>query len=160
APLCAVLLIAGMYEAPLRAADAVPKIEVTFVLDTTGSMKNLINGAKQKIWTIARQMVAGKPSPAIKLGLVGYRDRGDQYITKVFDMTDDLDAVYVHLMEFQADGGGDNPESVNQALNEAVTKISWSKETGAMRMIFLVGDAPPHMDYSDDVKYPESIRLA
>jgi len=152
--------IAGAEAGPLRAADATPKIEVTFVLDTTGSMANLIGGAKQKIWTIAREIVAGRPTPAIKLGLVGYRDRGDEYVTKLFDMTDDLDAVYGHLMEFQTGGGGDTPESVNQALNEAVTKVSWSKDPNSLKIIFLVGDAPPHMDYSDDVKYPETVRLA
>jgi hypothetical protein len=153
-------VIAASGAAPVRAADATPRIEVSFVLDTTGSMDKLISGAKQKIWTIARQIVAGKPTPAIRLGLVGFRDRGDEYVTKVFDLTDDLDAVYGHLMEFQASGGGDNPESVNQALNEAVTKLSWSRDPGALKIIFLVGDAPPHMDYSDDVKYPETIKLA
>src|SRR4029079_18150592 len=54
----------------------------------------------------------------------------------------------------------DTPESVNQALNEAVTKISWSKDPNVLKLIFLVGDAPPHMDYPDDVKYPETIKLA
>jgi hypothetical protein len=150
----------GIGAAPMRAADVTPRIEVSFVLDTTGSMGRLISGAKQKVWTIARQMVAGRPTPAIKLGLIGYRDRGDEYVTKVYDLTDDLDAVYGHLMAFQAGGGGDNPESVNQALNEAVTKISWSKNPGTLKIIFLVGDAPPHMDYPDDVKYPETITLA
>src|SRR5262249_36879721 len=52
------------------------------------------------------------------------------------------------------------PESVNQALNEAVTKLSWSKDPNVLKIIFLVGDAPPHMDYPDDVKYPETIQLA
>src|SRR5262249_52346353 len=52
------------------------------------------------------------------------------------------------------------PESVNQALNESVTKISWSKDKKTLRMIFLVGDAPPHMDYKDDVKYPVTCKLA
>jgi hypothetical protein len=154
------LLIAGYEIVPVRAADLTPKIEVSFVLDTTGSMGQLIGGAKQKIWTIARQVVAGRPTPAIKLGLIGFRDRGDQYVTKVFDLSDDLDAVYGHLMEFQVGGGGDTPESVNQALNEAVTKISWSKDPNTLKLIFLVGDAPPHMDYPDDVKYPETVRLA
>jgi hypothetical protein len=154
------ILLACYGTIPVRATDMTPRIEVSFVLDTTGSMGQLIGGAKQKIWTIARQVVAGKPTPAIKLGLVGFRDRGDQYVTKVFDLSDDLDAVYGHLMEFQAGGGGDTPESVNQALNEAVTKISWSKDPTTLKLIFLVGDAPPHMDYPDDVKYPESVRLA
>jgi len=157
----AVFLLPGIHTVPsTHAADIAPKIEVSFVLDTTGSMNLLLAGAKQKIWTIARQVAAGKPSPAIRISLIGYRDRGDQYVTKVFDLSDDLDAVYGHLMEFQAGGGGDTPESVNQALNEAVTKVSWSKDPGALKVIFLVGDAPPHMDYSDDVKYPETLRLA
>jgi Mg-chelatase subunit ChlD len=163
------LMITGVFVAVLiavfgtvraRAADVTPNIEVSFVLDTTGSMGQLIGGAKQKIWTIARQVVAGRPTPAIKLGLIGFRDRGDQYVTKVFDLSDDLDAVYGHLMELQVGGGGDTPESVNQALNEAVTKVSWSKNPNTLKLIFLVGDAPPHMDYSDDVKYPETVRLA
>jgi len=140
--------------------DLAPRIEVTFVLDTTSSMVSLIEGAKQKIWTIARQMVGGRPTPAIKLGLIGYRDRGDEYVTRTFDLTNDLDAIYGHLIEFRAVGGGDIPESVNQALDEAVTKLSWSKDANTLRIIFLVGDAPPHMDYPDDKKYPEIIELA
>jgi von Willebrand factor type A domain len=148
--------------APPRApvADVSPRIEVAFVLDTTSSMAGLIEGAKRKIWTIARHMVSGKPAPTIKLGLVGYRDLGDEYVTRVFDLTDDVDAIYGHLMEFRAVGGGDKPESVNQALNEAVTRLSWSKDANALRIIFLVGDAPPHMDYPAEVKYPETIQQA
>ena len=154
------LLVFAGTGAPVRAADPAPRIEVSFVLDTTGSMGGLIEGAKQKIWTIARQIVAGSPTPAIKLGLVGYRDRGEQYVTRVFDLTDDVDAIYGHLIEFRALAGGDAPESVNQALHEAVTKMSWSKDPKTLKIIFLVGDAPPHMDYPDDVKYPETVRLA
>jgi Mg-chelatase subunit ChlD len=143
-----------------KPADGSPRIEVAFVLDTTSSMSGLIEGAKRKIWTIARHIVSGRPTPSIKLGLVGYRDRGDEYITKPFEMTDDIDATYGHLIAFRAVGGGDTPESVNQALHEAVTKLSWSKDTNTLKMIFLVGDAPPHMDYPDEIKYPEIVQMA
>src|SRR6266581_3034562 len=68
-----------------------PRLEVCFVLDTTGSMSGLIEGAKQKIWSIANEMISAKPTPEIRLGLIGYRDRGDEYVTKVFVLTDDLD---------------------------------------------------------------------
>src|SRR6266516_1474312 len=99
-----------------------PQVEVVFCLDTTGSMGGLINAAKQKIWSICNQIAAGKPTPRLKVRLVAYRDRCDEYITKVFDLTEVLDAVHTNLMGFVAAGGGDFPESVNQALNESVTR--------------------------------------
>jgi Mg-chelatase subunit ChlD len=139
---------------------AQPEVEVVFCLDTTGSMGGLIDAAKKKIWAISNQIAAGKPTPHLKVGLVAYRDRGDAYITKIIDLTDDLDSIYGHLMSFRAQGGGDFPESVNQALHESVTRIKWSKDKKTLKMIFLVGDAPPHMDYKDDVKYPETCKLA
>lgn len=137
-----------------------PKVEVVFCLDTTGSMGGLIDGAKAKIWSICNQMASGKPVPEIKVGLVAYRDRGDSYVTKVFDLTDDLDAVHKNLKTFTANGGGDHPESVNQALFDSVHKIGWSKDAKTLRIIFLVGDAPPHMNYPDDVKYPVTCQEA
>ena len=68
--------------------------------------------------------------------------------------------MYAQLMDFQADGGGDGPEAVNEALHAAVHQIRWSQDQGAYQAIFLVGDAQPHMDYPDDVKYPDTIKAA
>jgi len=140
--------------------NARPKIEVAFVLDTTGSMSGLIQAAKEKIWSIASSMAQAQPTPKIRMALVAYRDRGDDYVTRVLDLSTDLDSMYATLMDFEADGGGDGPESVNQALDDAVNKLSWSQGPGSYRVLFLVGDAPPHMDYQDDVKYPATIEAA
>jgi hypothetical protein len=142
------------------ATEKAPQVEVCFVLDTTGSMGGLIEGAKAKIWSIANQMIAAKPTPRLRVGLIAYRDRGDEYVTRVWDLSEDIDAVYAHLQELGANGGGDGPESVNQALREAVTAMSWSPTREALKLVFLVGDSPPHMDYADDVKYPETCQLA
>jgi Mg-chelatase subunit ChlD len=134
-------------------------IDVVFVLDSTGSMSGLIEGAKQKIWSIANAIATAEPRPQIRMGLVSYRDREDAYITRISKLTDDLDYFYSDLMQVEAGGGGDTPESVNQALHEAVTRITWSDDRSTLRLLYLVGDAPPHMDY-DEVQYPESARLA
>src|SRR5947207_7980699 len=91
-----------------------PRMEVVFVLDTTGSMSGMIAGAKQKIWAIANKLKSADPTPEISFGLVGYRDRGDTYVTKVYGLSDNLDEVYTHLYAFAAEGGGDTPESVNE----------------------------------------------
>jgi len=162
AALAGTLLLASLAEVAMSQAaqPEQPRVEVVFVLDTTGSMGGLIQAAKEKIWAIANSLATAKPAPKIKMGLVGYRDRGDAYVTKRTELTDDLDAVYNVLMAFQAEGGGDTPESVNQGLHEAVTKIEWSAADKTYRVIFLVGDCPPHMDYQDDVKYAESCKLA
>ncbi|MBL1320105.1 MAG: VWA domain-containing protein, partial [Methylophaga sp.] len=137
-----------------------PKIEVVFVLDTTGSMSGLIDAAKEKIWSIASTMASAQNAPDIKMGLVAYRDRGDAYVTQSVSLSNDLDSMYAKLMDYQADGGGDSPESVNQALYEAVNNMTWSQDQNTYKVIFLVGDAPAHMDYQDDVKYPETIKVA
>jgi Mg-chelatase subunit ChlD len=134
-----------------------PKIDVVFVLDTTGSMGGLIDAAKEKIWSIATTMARAQPAPEIRIGLVAYRDRGDAYVTRIVDLSADLDSMYATLMDFQADGGGDGPESVNAALYDAVHKVSWRQDAQAYKVVFLVGDAPPHMDYQDDVKYPQTL---
>ena len=167
----ALLLTACLALSPLAAKDGGKKakksskkeretIEVCFVLDTTGSMGGLIEGAKQKVWSIANEILSTKPVPNLRIGLIGYRDRKDAYVTQVHDLSEDIDDIYAKLMKFQAQGGGDTPESVNQALHEAVTKIGWDKSKKVLKLVFLVGDAPPHMDYQDDVKYPAVCKQA
>ncbi|MBN2323692.1 MAG: VWA domain-containing protein [Spirochaetes bacterium] len=143
-----------------EAALGPPKVEVVFCLDTTGSMTGLIEGAKQKIWGIANQIITGEPKPAIRIGLVGYRDYEDAYVTKIFQLDDDLDAVFENLMGFRADGGGDTPEHVNKAVYDAVHSINWSNDGDTLKVVFLVGDCPPHMDYDDGYDYRTVCREA
>jgi hypothetical protein len=159
AALAALSLVGPAAAAPVPIPKKV-KVEVVFCLDTTGSMTGLIDGAKAKIWSICNQIASGKPLPDLKVGLVAYRDKGDEYITQVHDLTSDLDAMHGVLKKFKADGGGDEPEHVNQALYDAVHKIKWSEDKKVMKIIFLVGDAHPHMDYTDDVKYPVTCKKA
>ena len=87
--------------------DNSARIDVVFLLDTTGSMSGLIAAAKAKIWSIADQLAEGRPEPHIRMGLVAYRDRGDAYVTRKQDLTDDIDDLYGHLTALQAAGGGD-----------------------------------------------------
>jgi uncharacterized protein YegL len=155
AALAALALSAG-----LSAAVARPTVEVAFVLDTTGSMGGLIEGAKRKIWSIATAIVDSNPDADIRMGLVAYRDIGDDYVTRTFDLTTDIQDLYANLLELKARGGGDWPESVNEALDVAVNKLRWTQTGDVRRIVFLVGDAPPHMDYAQDTKYPTTLAVA
>ncbi|WP_375743331.1 VWA domain-containing protein [Corallococcus interemptor] len=127
----------------VQAQGARPEIEVAFVLDTTGSMGGLLEGAKQKIFSIASRIAKGKPTPHLKVALVAYRDQGDAYVTKRFDLSDDMDSMFAELRKLDANGGGDTPEHVGRGLGEAVSLLKWSQDREVMKVIFLVGDAPP-----------------
>jgi Mg-chelatase subunit ChlD len=133
-------------------------LEIVFVLDTTGSMGGLIDGAKQRIWGIVNEVMQTPARPDVRVGLVAYRDHGDQYVTQVLPLTNDLDKVYTTLMEYRADGGGDGPEDVRKALSDGVRRAGWSKSGGnTAQIVFLVGDAPPHDDY---VQEPDTLVTA
>ena len=146
--------------AGFSAAVAKPTVEVAFVLDTTGSMGGLLEGAKRKIWSIATAIVDSNPDADIRMGLVAYRDVGDDYVTRTFDLTTDIQDLYANLLEMKARGGGDWAESVNEALDVAVNKLRWTLSGDTRRIVFLVGDAPPHMDYAQDTKYPTTLAVA
>src|SRR5262245_6810760 len=101
---------------PPVAKPAPPRVEVVFAIDTTGSMSGLIEGAKRKIWMIAQYIANGQPKPDLRVGLVAYRDKGDEYVTRFYDLTDDLDQLFQNLSALEAAGGGDTPEHVAKAL--------------------------------------------
>lgn len=146
---------------PLDLTTESATLEMVFVLDTTGSMGGLLEGAKQRIWGIVNEVMQSSSHPSVKIGLVAYRDRGDQYVTEILPLTDDLDKVYTTLMEYQAAGGGDAPEDVRRALAVGVDRAGWSRSSPHLaQVIFLVGDAPPHNDYIDERDTLESANVA
>ncbi|HEY0062614.1 MAG TPA: vWA domain-containing protein [Telluria sp.] len=166
--LLATLILAGLASLPahagqLLAAPVGPSqqqspqgnqatIELMFVLDTTGSMGGMLEGAKARIWGIVNGLLQQRKlaGATVRVGLVAYRDRGDNYVTRVTPLSTNLDAVYAQLMGFQAEGGGDTPEDVRSAMAEAVRLGGWSAPgSTTSQIIFLVGDAPPHEDYRD-----------
>jgi Mg-chelatase subunit ChlD len=145
---------------PLVPRTNKPRVELVFVLDTTGSMSGLIDGAKRKVWAIASEVRRAQQQPDVKIGLVAFRDQGDAYVTKVTPLTSNVDQVYGDLMQLSADGGGDTPEDVNAGLRAAIEQMPWSSGPGVLKLIFLVGDAPPHMDYPQAVLWPSLVKRA
>jgi len=128
-------------EPPTRVVVAKHAVDVVFAVDTTGSMGGLIEGAKRTVWSIATHIRDADPDADLRIGLVAYRDIGDDYVTRDFALTGELDAVFTELSSYRAAGGGDTPEDVDAALDDALHKMQW--RDGANKLVFLVGDAPP-----------------
>lgn len=126
---------------PIEVPSNGHQIDVVFAVDTTGSMGGLIDGAKRTVWSIASHIRKTDEKADIRIGLVAYRDVGDDYITRDFALSSDLDAVFAELSSYQAAGGGDVPENVDAALDVTLHKMKW--RSGAKKIVFVVGDAPP-----------------
>lgn len=138
----------------------IPRIDVVFLLDSTGSMADEIDAVKVRIRAMIAEIVSGNPAPDVRFGIVTYRDRGDEYVTKTFELTRDIDQIVENLNSIQTDGGGDYPESLNEALHVALHKLNWDPEKTTTKLIFLIADAPPHLDYPDDYDYKKEIQVA
>ena len=120
-------------------------LDLVFLVDATGSMADEIHKLRDSLRTIADRVGALPSQPDLCWGMVAYRDRGDAFLTRTHDLTDDLGAFQQSLSRLQAAGGGDYPEALNEALDETVHRISW-RGAGTSRLVVLVADAPPHLD--------------
>ncbi|MDM0114925.1 VWA domain-containing protein [Variovorax sp. J22R133] len=129
-----------------RATPARAKLDLVFLVDATGSMGDEIGKLKATLRTIADEVARLPSRPDTCFGLVAYRDRGDAFLLRRHDLTNDLSGFQSVLNALQADGGGDYPEAMNEAFHDTVHKISW-RGAGATRLVVLLADAPPHLDY-------------
>lgn len=125
------------------------RIEVAFVMDTTGSMSGMLRAARQKAWSIVNALADLEPRPEVAVGLVAFRDHGDDYVTRATPLTTDVDAFYQALHGLKAIGGGGKPEAIDEALRVAARDLGWtapgSPDAGrTSRLIVVIGDAPPH----------------
>jgi hypothetical protein len=121
-------------------------LDLALVVDTTGSMDDELDFLKSEIKSIASAVREKFPQVNQRYALVLYRDQADDYVTRPFDFTGSIEEFRKNLGAQRADGGGDEPEAVHRALEEAV-QLRW-REGNTARVLFLVADAPPHAQFA------------
>ena len=126
-------------------------LDVLFLLDSTGSMDDEIQQIKTTLQSIAKRVSNLPANPDLRFGMVSYRDREDSYVTRLHDFDGNVERFRRTIRGVEARGGSDYPESLNQAIHEAVNDASWRENS--IRLIFLIADAPPHLDYQQDEDY-------
>lgn len=126
-------------------------LDLVFCIDCTSSMGGYIKRAKETIRDISQTVIKNameslenSAEKSIMLGLVAFRDHPPQdktFIVKSFPMTASVDEMQENLGTLTAQGGGDGPEAITCALEEAY-RMDWRDK--AVRIIVLITDAPPH----------------
>ncbi len=148
------------YRLELAGAPAAtpPKLDVLFLIDTTGSMGDEIDRLKANMTAVAEQVAKLGGGVDARFAMTVYRDRGDLFVTRTFDFTGDAATFTKALADVQADGGGDTPEDLNAGFHDALTKPSWRGED-TVKLVFLIADASPHLDY-DGPRYADDVIAA
>ena len=122
-------------------ATKVQKLDLLLTLDATGSMGDEMAYLKAELVAILQRIKDSQPGINIRAGLIVYRDNGDQYVIRDFDFTGNLDTFAENLLAQSANGGGDMPEAMQDAMSTGLD-FKWRKD--AIKVNLLVADAPPH----------------
>jgi hypothetical protein len=80
--------------------------------------------------------------PTSRIGIVAYRDEGDEYVTRWTDLSFRTDRLVAFLSQLSAAGGGDYEEAVLEAIETAVDDLSWRARS--KKVVILIGGSPPH----------------
>jgi hypothetical protein len=119
---------------------AIADLDLVFVMDTTGSMRRELADLQANLIGIVR--VLSRLSSSLRIGFVAYKDRGELYLTKAYSLQRMNDAHAAELVNFvdglSAEGGGDDPEPVDEALKAALA-LPWRAD--AQGRIVVIGDA-------------------
>lgn len=133
------------------------KLDLMFMIDTTGSMGDELEYLKEELKNVV--VTVNKDTGVdIRTSVNFYRDTSDDYVVKYYDFRKDIDEACKLIDNEKADGGGDIPEAVHTALDNAVNKHVWDEES--IKLMFLVLDAPPHDDNSIKAEIADIISKA
>jgi hypothetical protein len=147
----------GEITVELASTTTISKLDVMFMIDTTGSMGDELEYLKAEMGDVIRR-VADECNVKVRTSVNFYRDRGDEYELRYFDFREDVDEVVSFLAKQRAAGGGDYEEAVDTALDYAINQARWDED--AVKLVFLVLDAPPHYNADALRSITNSIRKA
>ncbi len=119
--------------------------DVLFVFDATGSMGDELHYLQAEMKDVIARASEATGGLKIRTGAVVYRDHGDEYLTRLSRLTEDIATTQSFIDRQEANGGGDYPEAIPEALMAALNSAGWNEEARA-RIAFLILDAPCHED--------------
>lgn len=125
-------------------AEKTNKLDLMIMCDTTGSMSDELIYLQTELEDIVTRISSENSNTSTRLSINFYRDEGDEYVVCEYPFTEDIDSAVTELGKQSASGGGDYPEAVHTALDSAINNHDWDED--AVKIMFLVLDAPPHSD--------------
>jgi hypothetical protein len=128
-------------------------IDVAICLDTSSSMKPLIDTTRLKLWEIVNDLALLEPTPRLRVALLSYghpaNGHANGWVKLEAPLTEDLDLVSQRLFELECDGGS---EYVARVLKMALDELDWSSSPDALKLVFVAGNEPADQDPTVDYR--------
>lgn len=134
-------------------------VDIFFIIDATGSMSDELHYLQAELYNIIDKVKHNQANLNVRMGSLVYRDKGDDYLTRKSSLDSRIDKTVTFLKQQRADGGGDIPEAVDEALFQSIENEKWQPDALA-RIAFLVLDAPAHDDARSVQRVQQQIQLA
>jgi hypothetical protein len=117
-------------------------LDLVLVGDLTGSMSSYHHLLKSKFVDLCNELFPLIEN--LKIGIIFYLDHGsgDPYITKVQQLTSNVQELVKFINATSTGNGGDEDEAVEDALNDLLQNMNWKQYNSHSVVIF--GDASPH----------------
>lgn len=127
-----------------KATEEKALTQIAILLDTSGSMKGLIDQARCQLWNAVSELAtATKDGAPIKLEIAVYQygsgslPANQGFLRQVTGFTDNLDEVSKALFSLHV--GGSN-EFCGQAISHSLDQLAWTSSPSAYRAIFIAGN--------------------
>ncbi len=129
---------------PERTATSLERVNIAFIIDTTGSMDSYINGVKDRC--IEFSEILSSKGAGFKLGLIGFGDLNEKEKPSVYSFTEDVLKFQKQVKNIPRTYGGDIPESSLDAVETGIQLLESTKsDRGTKNIFILITDAPPHV---------------
>jgi len=117
-------------------------LDLVLVGDLTGSMTNYHRLLKNKFTDLCKELFPLIEN--LRIGIIFYLDHGsgDPYVTKIQQLTNNVQSLTNFISSTPTGSGGDEDEAVEDALNDLLKNMNWKQSHSSSVVIF--GDASPH----------------
>jgi hypothetical protein len=150
----------GLNVYQIRSLCAMPQhVDIMWVVDATGSMGDEIQYLKSELLDVIGRVKSANPALTVRMGSMFYRDHGDDYVIKSTGLHSDIRRSVEYISQQNAGGGGDQPEAIDEALEDAIMNQSWS-ESAVARICFVVLDASPHNSPEINARLHNTMKMA
>lgn len=129
--------------AKINASISQVPIDIVFTLDLSASTNGLIENLRDRIWDLANHLNSMRPSPNVRIGIVGYARPSfgvyNQYVKVICPLTNDMELISNELYQIKPNiEKGD--QFVGAALRASAELMDWQNAPHGIKLIYLIGN--------------------